>query len=169
MKQRYLILFSLSGLILSLDQLFKQIVLSNWRGQADIMLIPGFLTGGLKQNNGFAFGLLQHAPKQLQEIFFIAIPVFALVLIILIFIKLQDGQMLTSVALTTIFSGAIGNLLDRVKHGYVIDFFQFHLGPKLISPPFNIADISILFGVFLMFVNTKKKNKKTLSGQGDFK
>lgn len=161
MKQRYLILFSLSGLIISIDQLVKQFALSSW--QSERVLIPGLLTGGLKHNNGFAFGLLQHAPKQLQEIFFIAIPVFALVLIVLIFIKLQDGQMLTSVALTTIFSGAIGNLLDRIKHGHVVDFFQFQLAQKAVFPPFNIADISIVLGVFLMFVNTFKNNKKTLS------
>lgn len=166
MKQRYLILFSLSGLILSIDQLFKQIVLSSWQNQVEKIIVPGFLTGILKQNNGFAFGFLQHAPKQLQEIFFIAVPVFALVLIVLIFIKLQDGQMLTSVALTTIFSGAIGNLLDRIKYGHVVDFLQFQVGKKTVLPPFNIADIAILFGVFLMFVNTFKNTKRISNSQG---
>jgi signal peptidase II len=169
MNQRYLILFSLSGLILSLDQLLKRVVLTAWQNQADHILIPGFLTGVLKHNNGFAFGLLQHAPKQLQEIFFIAVPAFALVLIVLIFIKLQDDQMLTSVALTTIFSGAIGNLLDRIKYGHVIDFLEFHWKGTPLFPPFNIADISIILGVVLMFINTFQQNKKMATDQGSSK
>lgn len=158
MKQRYLILFSLSGLILGLDQLLKHVVQSSWQQGTEHWLIPGFISAILKQNNGFAFGLLQQAPKQFQEIFFIAVPIFALVLIILIFIKLQDDQMLTSVALTTIFSGAMGNLLDRIKYSYVIDFLQIHWKEKIILPAFNIADISILVGVILMFLNTLKQN-----------
>jgi signal peptidase II len=166
MKQRYLILFSLSGLILALDQLLKTLVQSAWPLQSERSLIPGFLTGVYKQNNGFAFGFLQQAPKELQEIFFIAVPIFALVLIVLIFIKLQDNQMTTSVALTTIFSGAIGNLVDRIKHGYVVDFLQFHWQGKTFLPVFNLADISILLGVVLMFANTlRQQNSKNQNGQ----
>ena len=168
MKQRYLILFSLSGLILSVDQLFKHAVQMAWQtpqglGTVVHPLIPGFLSGVLKQNNGFAFGLLQHLPLPFQELFFIAVPIFALVLIILIFIKLQDNQMLTSVALTTLFSGAVGNLMDRLKYGYVVDFLQFQFGSKNILPVFNLADISILVGVILMFINALKHNGQRIS------
>ncbi|NBX68401.1 MAG: signal peptidase II [Proteobacteria bacterium] len=159
MKQRYLILFSLSGLILSLDQLVKHFVNSTWQTDSQFSLIPGFLSGVLKYNNGFAFGLLQKAPQEFQQVFFIAVPAFALILIVLIFIKIQDNQMLTSVALTTIFSGAIGNLLDRIKFGFVVDFLQFHWNGKDILPPFNVADISILTGVVLMFINTLRQNR----------
>lgn len=162
MKQRYLILFSLSGLILSVDQLLKHIVSTAWVNQAATELIPRILTGVLKKNNGFVFGFLQQAPKQLQDVFFIAVPVFALILIVLIFIKLQDNQMLTSIALTTIFSGAVGNLLDRIKYGFVVDFLQLHWQQKLILPAFNVADISILSGVFLMFINTFRNHRRTL-------
>ncbi len=165
MKQRYLILFSLSGLILALDQLLKHVVHFRWQNQVEQPLISGFLTGVLKQNNGFAFGFLQQAPKELQDIFFIAVPAFALVLIVLIFIKLQDDQMLTSIALTTIFSGAIGNLLDRIKYGYVVDFLQFHWQGKPTFPAFNVADISILVGVILMFINTLRQNSKVKRGE----
>jgi len=165
MKQRYLILFSLSGLILSLDQLAKHFVNMSWQPSTKFPLIPGFLSGVLKFNNGFAFGLLQRAPQEFQQVFFIAVPAFALILIILIFIKIQDNQMLTSIALTTIFSGAIGNLLDRIKHGFVIDFLQFHWGNNDVLPPFNVADISILSGVVLMFLNTFRQNRSTLSNE----
>lgn len=157
MKQRYLILFSLSGFILAVDQLLKHIVQTTWQVSEEYPLIPGLLTGVFKQNNGFAFGLLQHIPRHFQEVFFIAVPIFALVLIVLIFIKLQDNQMMTSIALTTIFSGAVGNLFDRIKYGYVVDFLRFQLGTKAMFPVFNIADISILIGVVLVFLNTLKQ------------
>lgn len=166
MKQRYLILFSLSGLILSLDQCLKLFVQSNWQLGAEHPFISGFLAGVLRHNNGFAFGMLQRAPREFQDIFFIAVPAFALVLIVLIFIKLQDNQMLTSVALTTIFSGAIGNLLDRIKYGFVVDFLQFQWHGKWVFTPFNLADISILVGVSLMFLNTVRQNSKYQSGEG---
>lgn len=97
--------------------------------------------------------MLEKLPASIQDVFFIAVPVFALVLIILIFIKLQDNQMLTGVALTTILAGALGNMVDRIQHGYVVDVVRFQLGAYR-SAPFNIADISIVVGVILMIFNT---------------
>ncbi len=97
--------------------------------------------------------MIQRAPDSLRDVFFIGIPVFALVLIVMIFIKLQDNQMLTSVALTTLLAGAVGNLIDRVQYGHVLDFLQLTaLGWEF--PPFNIADASIIIGVVLMVWNT---------------
>ena len=158
MKQKYLVLFSLSGLILSLDRLTKHWVHTHWFEGVTLPVIPGLLSFTRAHNNGFAFGLLKSASNTLQEIFFIAVPIFALVLIVLIFIKLQDEQMGTSVALTTIFSGAVGNLLDRFRYGYVVDFLKIHWQDKLSFPAFNIADCAILFGVIIMFVNTLKQD-----------
>lgn len=104
-------------------------------------------------NTGFAFGLLQKVPAPFQNLFLIGLPAFALVLIILIFIKLQDNQMLTSLALTTILGGALGNLIDRMRYGYVVDFLDFEMmGLKI--PAFNVADLSILVGLLLMFYST---------------
>lgn len=157
MKQKYLVLFSLSGLILSLDRLTKHWVHTHWIEGVVRPIIPGLLSFTRAHNNGFAFGMLQRAPSTLQEIFFIAVPVFALVLIVLIFIKLQDEQMWTSIALTTIFAGAIGNLLDRFKYGYVVDFLKLHWQNRVELPAFNVADCSILVGVVIMFVNTLKQ------------
>jgi signal peptidase II len=153
LKRKYLILFSLSGLVLTFDQLTKYLVLSRADLEFGRPIIPGFLSLILAKNNGFAFGFLRKAPHSLQEIFFIAVPVFALILIVLIFIKLRDDQMLSSIALTTILGGAIGNLIDRLQYGYVIDFLDFHWQETHL-PPFNVADLSIITGVILMFVST---------------
>lgn len=164
MRKKYLILFSLSGLILTCDQLTKHLVNLHLSGSKSLSLIPDFLSVSYYSHSGIAFGFLKKAPSSLQDIFFIGIPVFALILIILIFIKLKDNQMLTSVALTTILAGAIGNLTDRIRYGHVIDFIEFHLPWNITLPPFNIADFSIIVGVFIMFINTfNQKDGKTLS------
>lgn len=160
MKQKYLILFSLSGFILSCDQLTKHLVHSQLLPGTRRWLIPGFLSLAHTRNAGFAFGMMERVPPSLQEVFFIGIPVFALILIVLIFIKLQDNQMLTSLALTSILGGAIGNLLDRIQYGYVIDFLDFHLGGWAKLPAFNIADFAIIAGVLLMFYNTLKVEQR---------
>lgn len=154
MKQRYLILFSLSGLVLSLDQLTKHFIHSTFQLDAKLPLLSPLFGFHYTRNNGFAFGLLQKAPASLQEIFFIGVPVFALILIVLIFIKLQDNQMLTSIALTTILGGAVGNLIDRLQYGYVIDFIDLHWRERFHFPTFNVADCSIIVGVLIMFINT---------------
>jgi len=153
-KRKYLILFSLSGLILTCDQLTKHLVHSHFTAETNISVLPPFVSLILTRNTGFAFGLLKTAPASLRDIFFIAVPVFALILIVLIFIKLQDNQMLTSVALASILGGAIGNLIDRLQYGYVIDFIDFHWRELFHLPPFNVADCSIILGVGIMFINT---------------
>lgn len=160
MKRKYLILFSLSGLVLCFDQLTKFLTIKNLAENAERVVVPGLVSLIHTRNNGFAFGLLQKAPASLQDIFFIAIPVFALVLIILIFIKLRDDQIATSVALTSILAGAIGNLIDRLQHGYVVDFLKVHWQDNFSLAAFNIADASIIVGVVIMFVNTLLQERK---------
>lgn len=159
MKRKYLILFSLSGLVLCLDQLTKFLVQSSLDANQIIEVIPGFVDLIYARNNGFAFGMLQKAPAPLQEIFFVAVPVFALVLIVLIFIKLRDDQMLTSISLTSILGGAVGNLIDRLQYGFVIDFLRIHWKDNLQLAAVNVADLSIIVGVILMFINTLRREK----------
>lgn len=154
MKRKYLILVSLMGLILSCDQLTKQLVDMYLIPQVSIPVVSPVFSLTYIRNTGFAFGFLEKAPDSLQGIVYIGVPVFALILIVLIFIKLQDDQILTSIALTTILGGAIGNLIDRLQHGYVIDFLSFHWKNGGRLPTFNIADCSILIGVLIMFINT---------------
>lgn len=141
-------------MVLCCDQLTKYLVHTRLTYLQEHVILGPFLSIVYTRNNGFAFGLLQKAPQSMQEVFFIGVPVFALILIVLIFIKLQDDQILTSVALTTILAGAIGNLIDRLQHGFVIDFLDIHLKDIFHFPPFNIADCSIIIGVAIMFANT---------------
>ena len=96
---------------------------------------------------------IQNLPPAIQNLFFIAVPAFALFLIILIFIKLRDNQMLTSLALTSILGGAVGNMIDRFEVGPVLDVLELRAGSSA-SAPFNVADIAIVVGVGIVFINT---------------
>ena len=146
-----------------MDQLCKNLTLTHLALGADHPVAGGFLRWVHVHNSGFVFGLLERLPSALQESLLVGIPVFALVLILLIFIKLLDNQLLTSMALTTILGGATSNLVDRVARGYVVDYLQvggkhFHL------PPFNIADASIVLGVGIIFWTTLISGKEGPSG-----
>lgn len=67
--------------------------------------------------------------------------------------------MATSVALTTILGGATGNLIDRLQYGYVIDFLKVETGGTLKVAAFNVADLSIMTGVVLMFIVTLRQER----------
>jgi signal peptidase II len=154
MKQKYLILFSLSGFLLCFDQFTKHWIQNRLLESEQHSIVSGVLSLTRIQNTRVLFGALENVPESVKEVFFIGIPIFALVLILLIFVKLQGDRLLTSVALTFILSGAIGNLIDRIQFGYVMDFIVLHTPRFFELPPFNIADISIVVGLFLIFINT---------------
>lgn len=157
MKPRYLLLLSFSGFIVSLDQAINHYVYTHLRvGEARELLGSGLKVVHLS-SNGLFFGLLHRIPQELQEIFLVGVPVFALVLLILIFVKLNDGRMLSSLSLTLILAGALGNILDRVQYGSVVDPFVV---PGL--PSFNLADLAILCGASLMMINTLLQQKKKI-------
>lgn len=160
MNQKYLILFSWSGLVVSLDQLTKRWVVLQFPEGFSKPLLGQWLSLIHKRSEGFAF--LRNATPTIHEIVFIGVPVFALVLIVLIYIKLRDEQMLTSLALTSILGGAVGNLIDRIQFGYVVDFIGIRLGSWGHLPSLNIADCAILFGLAL-FVNTLRQERKRLT------
>jgi signal peptidase II len=164
-SQKYLILLSLSGFIVCLDQWSKHMALVLLQPENTHRLLGGILEFVLVRNTGFGFGLVSQAPAPLDKLFFVGVPVFALVLIVLIFIKLQDDQLMTSVALAVIFSGAVGNLIDRVQHGYVIDWLRFRLG-EWGSPALNFSDLSIAFGLILVFVAVLRQTDRAASTSG---
>ena len=121
--------------------------------------LMGWLALNYYRNQGTAFTMIKSFPPSIQNLFLIAVPVFALFLIILIFIKLKDNQMLTSLALTSILGGALGNMIDRFQTCSVLDIFQIRL-IHWQSPPFNLADISILLGVGIVFWNTLRQENR---------
>ena len=102
-------------------------------------------------NKGAAWGLFRDLPETWRVPFFVAIAVVAVVVIVL-FYRGARGQKVLSVALTLILGGALGNLTDRVRLGYVVDFIDSYYGAWH-WPTFNVADIAISVGVGLLLVD----------------
>jgi len=112
-----------------------------------IPVVENFFSITYLRNKGAAFGIFAESGFRLP--FLILASVAAVIGIIAVLRKLQPDENLTAVALTLILSGAMGNLMDRVRHGEVVDFLDAHwYGHHW--PSFNIADSAICVGAFLL-------------------
>jgi signal peptidase II len=129
-----------------LDRITKLMILNNTH-QLPVKVVEDFFTITYVKNPGVAFGWFPD--WRLPPI------VMALTMIVIIAyysLKLPEEERLTRWALALLVGGAIGNLYDRVVYGFVVDFFLFHFG-SLDFPVFNVADIAIDVGVFMLFVD----------------
>ena len=137
----------LSILIVIIDQITKFIVHKYMDLYDSVNVIPYFLNFTYIRNEGIAFGIYFEGGK----IFFIILPI--LITIYLFYLlkneEFQDNQ--SQIALYLIISGAIGNIIDRIFRGYVVDFIDFHLN-GMHWYVFNIADSSVTIGlIFLLY------------------
>jgi signal peptidase II len=147
MKTKYIILTFVSIVVLLLDQATKIFIDRTMEIHSSITVVENFFNITYIRNKGAAFGFLAETSFRLP--FFIFISIFAVVVIIVIFRKLRPEQKLTAVALSLIFAGALGNLIDRIRLGEVIDFIYVHWYDHY-WPAFNVADSAICVGVFLL-------------------
>ena len=102
-------------------------------------------------NKGAAWGIFKNLPEQWRVLFFAVLTIVALAMMFIMYLQ-SRGQTLMKVALILIIGGAIGNFIDRLSIGYVIDFIDWHYGGKH-WPTFNIADVWISVGVGLMLID----------------
>jgi signal peptidase II len=105
------------------------------------------------RNPGAAWGFLSRRPASFRRPFFLAVSAVAIAFIIYLFVRLQPDQRMLKIALSLVMGGALGNLIDRVRFNYVIDFFDFYLGRTFRWPTFNVADVAISCGVGLLFLD----------------
>ncbi len=150
--RKYLILLSLSGFVVSLDQLTKNALVNSFKLGETHPVVNSFFNITRVHNSGAAFGLLANLPPHLRDPFFFFVPSLTLLLIFAVFYKLRDTQSLSVYALASIVGGALGNLADRVRLGYVVDFLDFHLNGAWHFPAFNVADAAITCGVTLLML-----------------
>ncbi|MEN0059902.1 MAG: signal peptidase II [Bdellovibrio sp.] len=164
MKKKYIWLLLISGLIIALDQLTKVYVHTHFHLGESVSVIPNFFNFTYVRNFGAAFGFLAESHPSFRELFFLAMPPIALIIILAILRSVQDDDKVQIIALSGIFGGAIGNYIDRLRFRYVIDFLDFHLYNRWSWPAFNIADMAIVGGVslllLLMFIEKKRNEGK---------
>ncbi|AFZ83546.1 signal peptidase II [Candidatus Kinetoplastibacterium blastocrithidii TCC012E] len=120
---------------------------------SDLNVLP-FLNITLIYNYGASFGLLSDQNQEWQKYLLISIGIIASIFMIIVLYKLDRNENIASIRLRfatiLILSGTLGNVLDRITHGYVIDFISLHYN-NIYLPVFNIADITISLG-FLIFI-----------------
>ena len=141
---------SLSALIIVLDQLSKAWI-SNHFTYGESLPILGIFNLALAHNTGAAFSMLNDAGGW-QRWMFSAIAAIASVWIVWLLRK-HPQQKLFCLALALILGGALGNLIDRISYGYVVDFLDFHWD-RHHFPAFNIADSAITCGAALMLLDS---------------
>lgn len=138
--------------VFSLDQVTKRIVDGALEVHESHPLVSGLLSLTYVRNRGAAFGILSDADLPFQPAVFAAVSVVALVLIVVYALRTPAGHRLPQTALALITGGALGNLADRARLGYVIDFIDAYWGPHH-WPAFNVADSAISVGVGLLVLD----------------
>ncbi|QIA26864.1 signal peptidase II [Thermaerobacter sp. PB12/4term] len=132
-------------LVLAADQATKAWVLARIAPWGTVPVLPGVVQWTYVQNRGAAFGLLQN-----QTLFFIVVAVVVIAAILYWLPRLPGRAGSARLALGLQLGGAVGNLIDRLRWGYVVDFVDLEFWPLHRWPVFNVADAAIVTGTALL-------------------
>jgi len=138
-------------LVVVLDQVSKFWIVSSFAMYESLPVVPGFFSLTYLTNTGAAFGMLAGSPTWWRQAFFIGVALVALVVIGFMYRRMRSDSAWYQVALAFIAGGAIGNLIDRVRLGSVVDFLDVYVGTHH-WPAFNVADSAITVGVAIFLV-----------------
>lgn len=132
--------YLLVPLVILIDQIVKYSVAANFTLYESRPVIPGVFYLTYTHNPGAAFGILAH-----RQSFFLAVTVLMLAGIVYFLVRTPAKEKLLRFGLLLTMGGAVGNAIDRVRFGYVVDMFDF-----LVWPVFNVADSAIVIGMCLV-------------------
>ncbi|HFH9837651.1 TPA: signal peptidase II [Streptococcus suis] len=135
--------------LISLDQLVKYWTVNNVELGTVRDFIPGFMSLSYLRNYGAAWSILQN-----QQWFFTLVTLVVVAGLVWYYIKNIEGNLLTLASLSLVLAGALGNFIDRVRLGYVVDMFHLDL---FSFPVFNVADICLTIGVAILFICIMKE------------
>ena len=157
----------LSAVVIVLDQYTKWLASTKLHLFERVEILPIF-NFTLAHNTGAAFSFLSDAGGW-QRWFFTVLAIGVSIFIVFWLKKLRTDERATAISLTLILGGAIGNVIDRIRLGYVVDFLDFHWGDAH-WPAFNIADSAIFVGavilVALSFFTSEKSDSKETGKNG---
>ncbi len=142
----------IAGVIVALDQVTKALVDDFMTLHESHTIVEGLVRLTYVQNRGAAFGILSEAGLPYQSLMFSVISLLALLAIALYAWRMPVQSRLPQTALAMVMGGAVGNLLDRARLGYVIDYVDMYWGPHH-WPAFNVADSAITVGVALLVID----------------
>lgn len=148
-----MLLIFIALVILIIDQLSKLIVLNKFLLGESVPVIKGIFHLSLVFNKGVAFGMFSQTTHSIF-IWLSYISVLIIVFILYFGKKFSTQKKTTQISLSLILAGAIGNLIDRIRFGYVIDFLDFRIWPV-----FNVADAAITIGTLSLILQIFKYKK----------
>ncbi len=157
MKNRYALLAAVALPVIILDQLTKLLIVRKLAMHDAIVVIANFFDIVHARNQGAAFGILRDSSIRLP--FLVAVSLMAVIVVLIVYRKLRTDQKLAAASLSLVLAGAVGNLIDRVRLGEVVDFLSVHWYQHA-WPAFNVADSAICIGVGLMAIDMYREEKK---------
>jgi signal peptidase II len=157
--RKHVLFVAIAGLVVLLDQLSKAWILSTLKLHEGFSVIGGLLNIVHVRNPGAAFGFLAEAPPLFRHLFFIVVTVAAILLILHYLRTSRVESPFMASALALILSGAVGNLIDRVRFGEVVDFIDVYAGSHH-WPAFNVADSAISVGALCLIVLMTGKGRE---------
>ena len=147
MNKKNIIIFSTALIILILDQITKFLIRANFQLSQSVPVIKNILHFTYITNTGSAFGLFKG-----YKLFFVFFSIIVIIIILYNLKKIKQNQKLMQFSVGFLLGGTIGNLIDRILYGHVVDFIDFRIWPV-----FNVADsavtISVIILVFLLWKN----------------
>jgi signal peptidase II len=159
MKRFFLYSLIIAGLLIC-DQITKSMVNRTVPYGGHITVINGFFNISHVHNRGAVFGMLNQTGNSVVFYVLTIASLIAFAIVVYFFIKVPASEFLLKLTLSLIIAGALGNSLDRLLRGYVIDFLDFYIG-NLHWPSFNVADSCITVGaVFMIYILLFKRGDK---------
>ena len=151
-------------LVVLADQASKEWIVAHFQLYDSMVIIPGFFNLTFLRNTGAAFSMFAGHPAWWRHFFFIGVCLIALVVIVLMERKLRRQNTWYEISLACIGGGALGNLIDRIRYGSVVDFLDVYVTTHH-WPVFNIADSAITIGVTLFlltqFLEDRRRQERT--------
>ncbi len=173
MKTKYKILAITVPSVFLLDQITKWMITSSLAVGQRVAVIPGFFDIVHFRNTGAAFGLFSGLPDDWRIPFFYIVALVATAALAFMYRALRADERVLPFALSLVFGGIAGNVLDRLRLSEVIDFLSFHIGDKSLEgvvfghryyvalewPAFNVADMAITMAVVLIIISAIRIKK----------
>jgi signal peptidase II len=139
--------------VVVLDQATKALIMAKFSMFELQPVIPGLFNLTYLTNTGAAFGMLAGAPTIWRQVFFVGVAVVAIGVLVFSYRQFRNQGRIFAHAIGLIAGGAVGNLIDRLRFGAVVDFLDFYIGTRH-WPAFNVADAAITIGVGLFVLGS---------------
>ncbi len=149
---QHVLLAAVAGVVIVVDQVTKHYIMQTMQLHESIPIVPNLFSLTYIRNPGAAFGLLAGSSNAFRMVFFGLTSVFALVLLGTILWRMPERDWMGRLSVAGILGGAVGNLIDRLRYGEVIDFLDVYI-EHYHWPAFNVADSAITVGVIFLIIH----------------